>query len=132
MDIDSGCRLHITVNMDEVFQKIQQSIPLDKRSINSLPLIGELRQQLDYGDPGVPRYHMFYEDIQTFQRNFTTSNGLNGCRLFEWRKHQKGLAEITRGYLENWGRGPIFWPDNPSAAWYNKLSYTRDFAKYYT
>ncbi|KAI1079008.1 hypothetical protein F5B20DRAFT_189652 [Whalleya microplaca] len=102
-----------------------------KTTAASLPKITTLRHELDYGDAGSDRCAAFYDDVRAFRKKFHTRNGIPGINLHDWKsqEHQSGLSEMTVAYLDTHGNGPLFWPDDPSAANFNKLQYSRDITK---
>ncbi len=80
----------------------------------------------------MPRCSAFSDDVRAFRKKFTTSTGVTGLALYDWKSddHQAGLTEMTRAYLESSGNGPLFWPDDASAANHNILHYSEDFPRY--
>lgn len=99
-----------------------------RRAPATLPNITELRQALDYGDLHLIRCSTFSDDVRAYRKKFITSNGTSGPDLYDWRdpEHQAGLKEMTRAYLDRDKNGLLFWPDDPSAANFNKLQYSED------
>ncbi|KAK5655306.1 hypothetical protein OQA88_5873 [Cercophora sp. LCS_1] len=97
-----------------------------KVTVSSIPSITALRRELDYGELKLPRCSAFNDDINAFRKKFITSRGVAGTDLFNWNSKdgQEGLAEITSTYLDEAGNGRIFWPDDESAANYNKYQYS--------
>src|SRR4051812_1556135 len=94
-------------------------------SAASIPNITALRQQLDYGEPSLPRCVGFYDDIRVFRKKFHTASGIPGMDLHDWksRKHHDGLDEMTNAYLDKEGNGILFWPDDDTSPNHNKYSY---------
>ncbi|KXH39669.1 hypothetical protein CSAL01_02993 [Colletotrichum salicis] len=94
----------------------------------SIPPITQLREQLDYGDPHLPRCQGFYDSVRVFRKNFVTSQGWEGSTIHEWRirEHRTALAEMARAYLERHGNGQLFWPDDNTQGRANKLKYSSD------
>ena len=98
-----------------------------KVTVSSIPSITSLRRELDYGDPQLPRCGAFNDDMNAFRKKFITSRGVAGIDLFNWNSEegQEGLAEITSAYLDGTGNGRSFWPDDRSAANFNKYQYSK-------
>lgn len=95
----------------------------------NIPNITNLRNELGYGDARLPRCVTFYADTRAFRRRFTTSNGVNGVDLYDWKSlaGQAGLDEMTTAFLDNTGNGPLYWPDDESSKdYYNKYQYSKD------
>lgn len=94
----------------------------------TIPNITALRTALDYGDARLPRCATFYDDMRAFRRKFTTSRGVPGVDLHDWksREGQAGLSEMTIAYLEKDGGGLMFWPDDSLSPNYNKFQYSKD------
>ena len=92
----------------------------------SLPSITALRAALDYGDAKSARCTFFYDDIRHFRRKFTTSTGISGVKLRDWKDaaHQAGLTELTTSYLDQHGNGSLFWPDDKSSQNHSRLQYS--------
>ncbi|OHE95988.1 hypothetical protein CORC01_08681 [Colletotrichum orchidophilum] len=99
-------------------------------SINptSIPSITNLREQLDYGDPHLPRCQAFYDSVRVFRKTFVTNQGWEGSTIHEWRsrEHRSALSEMARAYLERHGNGQLFWPDDDAQGRANKLKYSTD------
>ena len=104
------------------------SSPLSKTTAASIPKITELRNELDYGNPQLPRCMAFYDDIRVFRRKYRTSQGVPGFNLWDWksREHQAGLTEMTQAYLDEEGNGRVFWPAEESSPNRNRLNYSID------
>jgi len=98
-----------------------------KVTVSSIPSITTLRRELDYGDSRLPRCGAFNDDMNAFRKKFITSRGVAGPDLFNWNSEeaQDQLAEVTSAYLDGAGNGPRFWPDDKSAANYNKYQYSK-------
>ena len=98
-----------------------------KVTVSSIPSITTLRRELDYGDSQVPRCGAFNDDMNAFRKKFTTSRGVAGIDLLKWnaKEGQEGLAEMTSAYLDEAGNGHSFWPDDESAANYNRYQYSK-------
>lgn len=97
----------------------------------AIPPITALRQELDYGDPLLPRCQAFYDSVRVFRKTFVSSLGREGSSLQDWksREHQTGLVEMVRSYLELHRNGRLFWPDDRSQSRANKLRYSTDSAR---
>lgn len=102
-------------------------------SINptSIPSITALRQELDHGDPKLPRCQAFCDSFRAFRKTFVTSQGLEGGSFHDWRsrEHQTALSEMVRSYLDVHVNGRLFWPDDNSQGRVNKLKYSTDSAR---
>ncbi|KAF2813326.1 uncharacterized protein BDZ99DRAFT_253876 [Mytilinidion resinicola] len=94
---------------------------------SSVPNITELRRQLQYGN----NHPTFSDDIKMFRKNYRTPSGLVGMDLYDWSspQHQAALEEMTNAYLEQEGRGNLYWPDDRTSANLNILQYSRDHSK---
>ncbi|KAF4784844.1 hypothetical protein HER10_EVM0013166 [Colletotrichum scovillei] len=97
----------------------------------SIPPITQLREQLDYGDPHLPRCQAFYDSVRAFRKTYETSQGWEGNTIHEWRirEHRSALAEMARAFLELHGNGQLFWPDDNTKGKANKFKYSTDGAR---
>jgi len=97
----------------------------------AIPKVTALRRALDYGDAQLLRCITFNDDTRMFRRRFQTTSGVSGIDLHNWksREHQAGLNEMTMAFLEKAGNGQVFWPNDKSAANYNKYQYSKDHAR---
>lgn len=93
-----------------------------------IPKITDLRDQLNYGDAGLSRCSAFIDDLRVFRRRFTSSGGLLGMELWDWKssQHQAALREMTTNFLEDLGYGNVYWPSDPTSPNYNALQYPKD------
>lgn len=92
-----------------------------------IPRITELRRMIDYDDTSLPRSKILMEDLRTFRKKFTTSQGRRGMDLINWKdeRDKAELLEMTRDYLLRDGNGILFWPDDPALSNYNKLQWSK-------
>lgn len=104
---------------------------LPKIAAASIPSITTLRNELDYGDPNLPRCAAFYDDTRAFRKKFRNSRGTAGVDLHDWksREGQADLTEMTIAYLEKEGNGQLFWPDDRASPNYNRFQYAKDGAR---
>ncbi|KAF7540778.1 hypothetical protein G7Z17_g12114 [Cylindrodendrum hubeiense] len=93
-----------------------------------IPGVRQLRCELGYGSAGQRNDIEFYNFICAYIFTFTSSNGLKGSKLTKWKspRHQTALLELTNKFLEQDGKGVVYWPDNPTHANNRGLEYTRD------
>jgi hypothetical protein len=98
----------------------------------SVPNIGVLRQQLGYScnnrEISGFRWKEVHDSASKFRKGFTTEKGLKGTALVDWRsqKHQDALAEMTHTFLEVDGNGSLYWPNDDTYKFANRLTYSTD------
>ncbi|KAK7430261.1 hypothetical protein QQZ08_003236 [Neonectria magnoliae] len=96
-----------------------------KLKVKNIPVITQLRKELDYGHAGSQRGIVFYNTLRSYILSFKSSNGIPGVEFLTWRfrPHQIGLLEIVS---DKDGKGAHFWPDDVAAPNYGKLQYSKD------
>jgi hypothetical protein len=101
---------------------------MDPRPARStaLPSITTLRRELDYSDPTLNRFATFNDGVRVFRKRFRTTEGVPGVSQYDWKEHQAGLTSMTVAFLDGDGFGPIYWPDDESSRYFNKLQYSKD------
>jgi hypothetical protein len=107
---------------------------------SSIPHLTTLRKSLGYDNPGKQEDIAFKRAIKEQLGAFVSSgDNLPGYKLTKWTNpsHQRGLLGITKDFLDNKGKGPLFWPDSHSSTSTRSLEYSRDSKKsvassYYT
>ncbi|KAK7403032.1 hypothetical protein QQX98_011189 [Neonectria punicea] len=99
-----------------------------KLKVTNMPVITQLRMELDYGHAGSQRDIVFYNTLRSYILSFTSSNGIPGVEFLRWkfRPHQIGLLEMVSQFLDKDGKGAHFWPDDVGAPNYGKLQYSKE------
>ena len=102
------------------------------QTVASIPRIGKLREQIDYGDDKINRCDVLKSELNVFRKTFLTSYGVAGCDLWDWKslETQAGLSEMTDDFLETKGKGAIYWPEDESSPFSNKLRYSTHRLEY--
>ncbi|WQF75110.1 hypothetical protein CDEST_00124 [Colletotrichum destructivum] len=97
---------------------------------SEIPSITILRQNIDYCDQTLPRCKKLHETMRYFRASFTSSKGMEGNSLIDWKstKQQAALTEMTNAFLERDGMGRHFWPDDETSDRFNRLKYSTDHA----
>ncbi|KAH6990787.1 hypothetical protein BKA56DRAFT_610367 [Ilyonectria sp. MPI-CAGE-AT-0026] len=96
--------------------------------VTNIPVITDLRKELDYGHAHERRDIVFYNTVRSYIFTFTSSKGIPGADLLRWkfRPHQSGLLEMATQFLDHDGKGAYFWPDDPASANHGKLRYSEE------
>lgn len=126
--LTQSCPSHVRSTGEYTITFTMATSTSPKIAAANIPSITTLRNDLNYGDPRLPRCAAFYDDTRAFRKKFVTSHGVAGIDLHDWRSRdgQAGLTEMTVAYLDKEGNGPMFWPDDKSSSKYNRYQYSKD------
>ncbi|KAK1594629.1 uncharacterized protein LY79DRAFT_549267 [Colletotrichum navitas] len=101
------------------------------KSPSSVPTKLALRRELEYGNRGLSKYAELTKRIREFPDTFSSSKGLSGRSLTDWKspEHQDALGEMAGAFLEHRNNGSFFWPDYEPADQPGSLKYSVDREK---
>ncbi|KAF5009839.1 hypothetical protein FDECE_3961 [Fusarium decemcellulare] len=88
-----------------------RDLPFATRLREELGFAGELATDKDF-------IRTFESALKNHTQSFFTRKGISGANLTHWMQpeHQNVFREMAKTFLEEEGRGTLFWPDEPHPA----------------
>ncbi|KAL6887144.1 hypothetical protein HDV57DRAFT_488128 [Trichoderma longibrachiatum] len=69
----------------------------------------------------------FKNAISSFIQRFVSPDGTRGSDLKSWVVHRDIFEEMAKSFLDEQHHGRIFWPDDYTDPFFNRLKYTTDY-----
>lgn len=86
--------------------------------------VTKLKQDLGYGRPRQRRDNRFSKALRDYIAKYKTRCKIAGEDLCQWEEHKSQLTDLVLDFLDEDGKGPLWWPDDKTSFNYGPLQFS--------